>query len=220
MATAEQMAAYTQRLREHKPAQDKPVTEIAIFKLRPAYAGDHAAARAVFASQVLAHTAPGRPHARGIRRVAWGFSAADPGVLVWLLDWDRIQDHWAVWQTPAFPPVLAAIAELFVPGPPLVRHYDFGAPGMLPAAGRWARVLVWDDADGEAKEPEEARARVLRSQTYRERRQAYAVDLDQETWYCLLLGYESEADARAEMVSPSFEGEDHVVELEYFEKPT
>ncbi|KAI1339108.1 hypothetical protein F5Y15DRAFT_94116 [Xylariaceae sp. FL0016] len=215
MATADEMAAYTQRLLAHTSAHNKPVTEIAIFKLNPAYATDHAAATAEFESQILSQTAPGKPYAKGILRTSWGFSMHDPTTLVWMLDWEKIQDHWEFWQTPGFGPVISAITKLFVPGRPLVRHYDFGEQGMLGTP--WVRVFVWDEKK-EGVKPEEACGRVLgpgvsKSETIK--RQAYAVDVDEMTWYCLLLGYEDENDAAAQEVLPDFQGEDHTVRLKF-----
>lgn len=43
---------------------------------------------------------------------------------VWLLDWEKIQDHWDFWKTQSFPPVMVGISKLFEAGRPLVRHYD------------------------------------------------------------------------------------------------
>ncbi|KAI4594949.1 hypothetical protein KJ359_007472 [Pestalotiopsis sp. 9143b] len=134
MATSEEMAAYTQRLLAYTPAQNKPVTEIAVFKLNPKFAADHDAAAAEFESQVIEQAAPGKPFAKGIRRVSW--------------------DHWEFWQTPGFPPIINTISKLFIPGRPLVRHYDFGGQGMIETT--WVRLFIWekkmDDATAETKE--------------------------------------------------------------------
>ncbi|PLB41236.1 uncharacterized protein BDW47DRAFT_122799 [Aspergillus candidus] len=214
MATAEQMAAYTAHLRTHTSAQNKPVTEICIFKLRAPYTQDHTAALSTFESQIAANTAPGngKPNAPGIRRIAYGFSVDDPGTFVWMLDWDKIQDHWEFWQKEAFPPVIGAITELFVEGRPLVRHYDFGEEGMLDGGFRVARVVVWDDGKGRARESgNKSLARV------RQVREAYAVDMDEMTWWCSLLGYESEEDCRADGgdVMAGEGAENHIVRLQY-----
>lgn len=214
MATAEQMAAYTAHLRTHTSAQNKPVTELCIFKLRPRYTNDHPTALSIFASQILANTAPGngKPNAPGIRKTAYGFSVDDPGTFVWMLDWDKIQDHWAFWQTEAFPPVIGAITELFVEGRPLVRHYDFGEEGMLDGGIGVARVLVWDDGEGKARALGNASA--PRAKQVRE---AYAVDLGEMNWWCSLLGYESEEKCRADGgdVRAGDGAEDHIVRLQY-----
>ncbi|KAI1843416.1 hypothetical protein JX265_013298 [Neoarthrinium moseri] len=219
MATAEEMAAYTQRLISHTSAQDKPVTEIAVFKLNPAFATDHAAAAAEFESQIIEQTAPGKPYAKGIRRVSWGFSKDDPETFVWMLDWDKIQDHWEFWQTPGFQPVISTINKLFVPGRPLVRHYDFGEPGMIETA--WIRLFVWDEKK-EGATPEAAYGKVMKTNAPRTatgERQAYAVDVDEMTWYCLLLGFENETGAAKAEVQSGFDGEDHIVQLKYLNKP-
>jgi hypothetical protein len=82
------------------------------------------------------------------------------------------------------------ISKLFVPGRPLVRHYDFGEPGMV--ENKWIRLFVWDEGR-EGTTPEETRAKALATGDFKAPtsvsiRQAYAVDLDEMTWYCLLLG--------------------------------
>ncbi|ETS77971.1 hypothetical protein PFICI_10033 [Pestalotiopsis fici W106-1] len=212
------MAAYTRRLAAYTPAQNKPVTEIAIFKLNPEFALDHAAAAVEFESQVVQQTAPGKTYAKGIRRISWGFSRNDPETFVWMLDWDKIQDHWEFWQTPGFQPVSNTISKMFKPGRPLVRHYDFGGQGMIEAP--WVRLFVFDEKSG-GTTPETARAKVLKTDasTTMTARQAYAVDLDETTWYCLLLGYDSEIAAAKEQVHTELSGEDHVIELKYSSQP-
>jgi hypothetical protein len=215
MATAEQMAAYTTRLRSHIIAQNKPVTEICVFKLQPRFSQDHSAAIALFESQIVANTTPGGVYSRGIRKIAYGFSVGEPGTFVWMLDWEKIQDHWDLWQSAGFPPVMSAITELFAAGRPLVRHYDFGEDGMLDRRFGIARVLVWDDTEaGKA----EGRAKALRnanSTKATQVREAYAVDVDEMTWWCSLLGYESEADCRADNVKSGAGAEHHIVKLQY-----
>ncbi|CAI6332898.1 unnamed protein product [Periconia digitata] len=215
MATSEAMAAYAQKLRMHTSAQNKPVTEIAVFRLNPTYAMDHAAAAAEFESHCIKETTSGS--VQGIRRTSWGFSRSDPETMVWMLDWDKIQDHWDFWQTPGFGPVMNTISKLFVPGRPLVRHYDFGEPGMVESI--WIRLFVWDEGR-EGTTPEGTRAKALATGdlgalTSVGIRQGYAVDLDEMTWYCLLLGYENEDDASKEEAHPDYRGEDHVVELKF-----
>ncbi|OJJ01769.1 hypothetical protein ASPVEDRAFT_651057 [Aspergillus versicolor CBS 583.65] len=213
MATAEQMAAYAAYLRSHTVAHNKPVTEICIFQLQPQFWHDHSTALAKFESQIVANTAPGgnKPNAQGIRKIAYGFSVDDAGAFVWMLDWEKIQDHWDFWQTAAFPPVMNAITELFVAGRPLVRHYDFGEAGMLDREFEVARVLVWDD--GEVKPLGNVTSCVNARQT----REGYAVDVNETTWWCSLLGYESEADCRADELNvrcgPA--AEKHIVRLQY-----
>lgn len=216
MATAEEMAAYTARLQAHTSAQDKPVAEICVFKLLPEYAADHASALAEFESQMIASTAPGKEHSVGIRRLSWGFSLDDPATLVWMLDWAKIQDHWAFWQSPAFPAVMGCITRLFAPGRPLVRHYDFGEQGMLDAKYQFARILVRDD------ETEKGSGDVVRpdAEGAEQTRVAYAVDVDEMTWWCSLLGYANEQEARAAKVDRSKWVESHILKLKYLENST
>lgn len=217
MASAEQMAGYAAHLRAHTPTSSKqiPVTEVAIFKLQAPFAQDHAAAVEEFESQIVANTAPGKPHAKGIRKIAWGFSVEDPATFIWIIDWDRIESHWDFWLAPGFPPVIASIVKLFEPGRPLVRHYDFGGDGMLHQRLEVARVMVWDDcAVGKSQE----RARGLGAGVTRvaEMRGGYAVDLGEGAWWCSLLGYEAEADARADnMIKDGKGAESHIVHLKY-----
>jgi hypothetical protein len=52
----------------HTSAQNKPVTEIAVFKLNPTYAMDHAAAAAEFESHCVKETTTGS--VKGIRRAS------------------------------------------------------------------------------------------------------------------------------------------------------
>jgi hypothetical protein len=78
--------------------------------------------------------------------------------MVWMLDWDRIQDHWDFWQTPGFGPVMNTISKLFVPGRPFVRYYDFGEPGMV--ENKWIRLFVWDEG-WKGTTPEETGAKAL-----------------------------------------------------------
>lgn len=220
MATSEEMAGYAAHLHAGTPSSSKgrPVTEVCIFKLLPAFAADHAAAAAEFESNVVANTKPGSPHAVGIRRLAWGFSLDDPGTFVWALDWDRIEDHWDFWQSPAFPPVIGAIVKLFEAGRPLVRHYDFGDRGMLDAGvADVARVMVWDDG---VQGREEGRAAGLAreregSTKAKQFRGGYAVDMDEDTWWCSLLGYDSESEAREDHIELAEGAESHIVQLSY-----
>lgn len=211
MATAEEMAAYTARLQAHTSAQNKPVTEIAVFKLLPQYAADHASALAEFESQIIANTEPGKKHSVGIRKMAWGFSLDDPDTLVWMIDWAKIQDHWAFWQTAAFPPVMGCITKLFTQGRPLVRHYDFGEQGMLDAKYEFARVMVRDDAT----ETDSGGTAMPDAKEAAQTRGAYAVDVDEMTWWCSLLGYGNEQEARAADIDNSKWVESHIVKLKY-----
>lgn len=216
MANAQEMAAYTLRLQGHTSAQSKPVTEICIFKLRDHFVSDHASAATQFETQIIDNTRPGGVHSLGIRKCAWGFSVDDPSTLVWMLDWDMIQSHWAFWQSPGFPPVMEAISNLFVPGRPLVRHFDFGEEGMLGSECEFARVLVWDDGP-KGKSEFRARTVIGASSKCKDAREAYAVDLDEMTWWCSLFGYSGVADARADSVNEVPEAGSHVVKLKYQE---
>ncbi|KAH9895454.1 hypothetical protein F4778DRAFT_273251 [Xylariomycetidae sp. FL2044] len=216
MATQQEMAAYAQRLRAHTSCQNKPVTEIAIFRLKPEYESDHDAARAEFESKVVPVTTPGTPHAKGIRRISWGFSQNHPDTFVWMLSYDKIQDHWDFWQTPGWGVVMGTIGKLFVAGRPLVRHYDFGESGMLDGK-EWARIFVWKE-ESEGMTAEQARGKILPagdSKLAVERKQAFAEDLDEMDWYCLLLGYQDEASATREEVKADYQGEDHILQLKY-----
>lgn len=136
-----------------------------------------------------------------------------------MLDWEKIQDHWEFWQTPGFPPIINTISKLFIPGRPLVRHYDFGGQGMIETT--WVRLFIWekkmDDATAEV-----ALSKVRKNdapETTPARRQGYAVDVDETTWCCLLIGYKDERRAAEEGIQEDFSGEDHVLDLKYLSKP-
>ena len=206
MATAEQMAAYTAMLSQYKPAQDKPVTEIAVFKLNEPQSPE---LLEYFEKEIIANTTPDE----GINKQAWGFSLSDPKTHVWMLDYDKIQDHWAFWQTPAFTPVIAAITKLFEAGRPLVRHYDFQPAGLLDEP--FQRVVVWND---EAKVGQKAADLVKGKSVAKNAKEAYAVDMDETTWRCAVFGYSSQEDAdKDEIVAP--EGaESHLVKLKFSSK--
>lgn len=136
-----------------------------------------------------------------------------------MLDWEKIQDHWEFWQTPGFPPVINTINKLFIPGRPLVRHYDFGCRGMVEAS--WMRLFISDKKKDDTT-TEMALSKILKNDTPEitsVRRQGYAVDVDETTWYCLLLGYQDKRSAAKEEVQDDFSGEDHVLELKYLSKP-
>lgn len=196
MAASDQMAGYAAHLNAKTPvsSKGKPVTEIAIFTLQPPYDQDHAATASRFESQIVQNCRPGAPYARGVRRIAWGFSLNDPKTFVWLLDWDKIEDHWDFWLTPGFPPVMESIAELFTPGRPLVRHYDFGEQGMLDPTFEVVRIIVGDDGVKKDQwlQSDKLEGDVISKSNCRE---AYAVDLDESTWWARLLGHGSEEEA-------------------------
>lgn len=206
MATAEQMAAYTAVLSQYLPAQDKPVTEIAIFKLLEPQS---ASTLAYFEQEIIANTRTGI----GIKRQAYGFSSTDPKTLIWMLDWEKIQDHWDFWQTPAFPSVMACISKLFEAGRPLVRHYEFKPMEMLPQ--KLQRVAVWNDERGESgvhisEGPSRAVAK----------KDAFAVDMQETKWRCIVMGYESESDAAedAHNITAKEGVESHLVQLKFLSK--
>lgn len=202
MATVDEMKAYEQVLLQHTSALDVPVTEVVIFKLRK---GRDEATLNQIKEQFLKNAARGN----GVNRTAWGFSTDDPRTVVAMFDWQKIQDHWAFWQTDLFPPVIQCISTVFEPGRPLVRHYKFDPPGMLDT--KYVQVLVWDE--GVERRPEEMVSTVTRQkQTWIQRKGAFAVDMNETTWYCELQGFSSEADARASGTVPR--GETHLVELE------
>lgn len=216
MATSDQMAGYAAHLNANTPgsSKGKPVTEIAIFNLQPPYDLDHEAAASEFESQIVENCRPGAPYAKGIRKIAWGFSVDDPKAFVWLLDWHRIEDHWDFWLTPGFPPVIEAITKLFTPGRPLVRHFDFGHAGMLDRKVSVAKVVVRDDgaegkASGRAKSLESANVGAV------DCRGGYAVDLDESTWWSSLLGFDTERDATSAEVKSGPDAVDHVFLLKY-----
>jgi hypothetical protein len=192
MATAEQMSAYTQLLKTYLPAQDKEVTEVAVFKLKneqsPEILRD-------FENRIVASSSRGK----GIKRMAWGFSRTDPRTMVWMLDWEKIQDHWDFWQTPAFGSVIQGITDLFVEGRPLVRHYEFSPPGMLNQ--EYQRIIIWDQENRDTA-PEEILKHNAEAQssTSKASKGAYAVDMNENTWWCTTFGYNSEAEANQDGV--------------------
>lgn len=214
MAEIQQMAGYAAHLYANTPTESKgkAVTEIAIFKLKSSYEHDHAAVAAEFESRIAANCKPGAPHAKGIRRIGWGFSVDDPASFVWMLDWDKIEDHWDFWLAPGFPPVISAINELFEPGRPLVRHFDFGGLGSLGVKLQFVRIMVWDDGD-EGKR--EGKTPALGNGEGVDSREGYAVDLDESTWWCSMLGYESQDEAMSARVNPGKEAVSHIYRLKY-----
>lgn len=202
MATADEMRAYEQVLLQHTSALDVPVTEVVIFKLRE----DRSEATLKrIKTEFLMNAARGK----GVNRTAWGCSMDDPSTVVVMFDWQKIQDHWAFWQTDLFPPVIQCISSVFEEGRPLVRHYKFDPPGMLDT--RYVRVLVWDE--GVERQPEEMVSAVTnRNQSWIQRKGAFAVDMNEMTWYCELQGFSTETDARASGTEPK--KETHLIELE------
>lgn len=202
------MAAYTEVLLKNTKVLDEPVTEIVIFKLKQPHT-DQTAQQ--FETQILANAARGK----GVRRTSWGYALDDACTLVWQLDWARIQDHWDFWQTPDFGPVMAGISELFVPGRPLVRHYRFDPAGMLREPVQL--VSVWDQG-ALGKKEQDVLAELGYSQQQgrvRSAKGAYAVDMQEETWYCAMFGFASEDEARASGITQH--GESHIVKFKDFD---
>lgn len=216
MATSDQMAGYAAHLNANTPASSKgkPVTEIAIFNLQSPYDLDHEAAASEFESQIVEHCQPGAPYAKGIRKIAWGFSVDDPKAFVWLLDWHRIEDHWDFWLTPGFPPVIETITKLFTPGRPLVRHFDFGRAGMLDKKVSVARIAVWDDGT-QGKASGRAVSLLQTNSGAIDGRGGYAVDLDEGTWWSTLLGFDTESDATRAEVKSGQDAVDNTFLLKY-----
>lgn len=130
-----------------------------------------------------------------------------------MLDWEKIQDHWDFWQTPAFAPVIACIDKIFVPGRPLVRHYEFKPQGML--RQNVQKVFVWND-ESRAEKVET----LMRTKSHESaRKDAYAVDMHEASWRCVIYGYDDE-DAASKDETVEWEGlEAHVVKLTFVEKP-
>jgi hypothetical protein len=218
MTTVEQMAGYAAHLNANTAIESKgkPVSEICIFKLKPEYIQDHAGAGAEFESQVIANCKPGLAHSKGIRRVGWGFSVDDPEFCVYIVDWDKIEDHWDFWLDAGFPPVMAAIEKLFVPGRPLVRHYNFGGAGSLGEELAYVRIIVWDNGE-EGKREDQALARENANSNAVDFRQGYAVDLGEATWWCSMLGYKTKTDAFADEVKEGKDAVSHVYKCQYID---
>lgn len=203
MATAQEMQAYADYLSQHTISLNIPVTEIAILKLIPT-ANDET--KAILKRDFIDATT----HGEGIRRFSWGYSLDDPLTLILMYDWRMIQDHWAFWQTPAFERVSYAISTCLQPGRPLVRHYKFEPPEMLPH--QFVQLLAWNE--GEEKSAEETIGKVeSKGKNWLDSRVGYAVDMNEMTWCSVLLGYNSEADARADQMKPR--GETHLIKLEH-----
>ena len=198
------MKAYETALLEHKSALDIPVTEVVIFKLLNDRTDETTVSieRDFVANSIKAE---------GVKRISWGYSVDDPRTVILMFDWRKIQDHWAFWQTDYFPPVLGCIERLFEPGRPLVRHYEFDPVGMLDQ--EYVRVLVWDEQGGSLNSSADVMEGVGGNSSIR--KGGFAVDLDEMTWFCALLGYESEETASKDPVT--FKGETHVVKLKFFQ---
>lgn len=204
MATAEQMAAYAASLSHYLPAQDKPVTEVVIFRLKDSQS---AATLTDFEQEIILNTRSGA----GVKRQAYGFSLTDSKTFIWMLDWEKIQDHWDFWQTPAFPPVIACIKRLFEEGRPLVRHYDFAPMGML--LQELQRVIVWQS------ETVDLSTHVLRGTSRAIANKAgNAVDMQETAWRCILMGYKCDQDADSEGFVDQEHVEAHLVRLKFVSK--
>ncbi|KXJ91616.1 hypothetical protein Micbo1qcDRAFT_233064 [Microdochium bolleyi] len=197
--TAAQMAAYTEVLLKHTTVLDEPVTEIVIFKLKQPHTQE---TTHDFETRILLNSAAGK----GVLRTSWGYSLDDPSTLIWQIDWERIQDHWDFWQSERFTPVMQGISDLFVPGRPLVRHFRFAPVGML--HDDFQLISVWDHGQPGASE-----ADVLAELGHSSgsAKGAYAVDMQEETWYCAAVGFATEEEARASKVTGR--GESHLVKF-------
>ncbi|KAK2808994.1 hypothetical protein FQN50_004268 [Emmonsiellopsis sp. PD_5] len=206
--TAADMKGYEQMLLQHTPPSslDTPVTEIVIFKLAQ---DPTPQTRAAIEQDFIANSSKGE----GVNRTAWGYSLDDPRTVVIMFDWRKIQDHWTFWQTPAFEPVIKCIETVFEPGRPLVRHYKFDPVGMV--GEEYVQVMVWDEGQGqEERGKEEMEGKVKsKGQNWSSRKGGFAVDINEMTWYCTLLGYSSEAAAREDGIEAK--GASHLVKLTY-----
>jgi hypothetical protein len=206
--SAEEMAQYTKMLQAYKPAQDKPVTEIVIFKLKGPQSPE---TMEQIESQLIANSGTGK----GVLKQSWGFSLTDPHTVIWQLDWEKIQYHWDFWQTPAFGPVMAAIENIFVPGRPLVRHYEFKPAGMLQEAVQ--RVLVWNDEGKNRSQGEVEAAALVKSgkSVATAAKVANAVDMGETSWRCAVLGYATLQDAHQDELELQDGDESHIVEFKF-----
>ncbi|KPI43134.1 uncharacterized protein AB675_1788 [Cyphellophora attinorum] len=201
MATAEQMKQYEEVLKTHTPALNKPVTEIVIFRTKEEITEE---TRTALERDFVGPSSRGK----GVRATAWGYALDDPRTFVIAFDWEKIQYHWDFWQTPEFATVMGAIDKWFVPGRPLVRHYDFNPPGLLKS--KFVSISIWDE--GEEKDVKEIKSKVNSEQQGWEARQAgFAADMGEMTWCAVVLGYGSEEAARADGIQPK--GVTHLVQL-------
>lgn len=205
MVAAEEMKGYELALSNHTPCLDIPVTEVAVFKLREALTPDTLASiEKVFVGNSSA--------GRGVRRTGWGFSLDDPNTFIIMWDWDKIQDHWHFWQTPAFPPLMACIEKSFQDGL-LVRHYKFEPAGMVKEDT--TQILIWD-AGKEATSEEIARSITSKGTSWKSIKTGPAVDMGDMTWCCAMLGYDSAEAARADNIQPKEVS--HLVRFKYITK--
>ncbi|KAH7377428.1 hypothetical protein BKA64DRAFT_609496, partial [Cadophora sp. MPI-SDFR-AT-0126] len=200
--TPEQMAQYAKVLLEHTKNQGVPVTEVVVFKLKEPFTTEIGQQ---FETQVFNNAKKGK----GITRSAWGNSLDDPSTLVWLMDWEKIEDHWEFWQTKEFLPVMTGINALFVEGRPLVRHYKFEPRGLL--TSEFVRVVVWDEKDKTA--PDEVLKDKDFGSGHSELKGAFAIDMQEETWFCTLLGYKSLEEAKQSVKIAATEN--HLVQLKH-----
>jgi hypothetical protein len=200
--TREQMAQYTKVLLEHTQNQGIPVTEVVIFKLKQPFTKETGHQ---FRTQIFSNA----NKAIGITRSAWGNSLNNPKVLIWMIDWKKIEDHWDFWQTEDFLPVMAGINDLFVEGRPLVRHYNFEPQGMLHS--EFVRVVVWDEK--EKRDKDEAMKKKNLARNCSERKGAFAIDMQEDTWFCTLLGYKSLEEAQIDVEVDAVEN--HVVQFQH-----
>lgn len=201
MATAAQMKQYEEVLRTHTSALDKPVTEIAVFELKERLTDE---TKIALERDFAGLSARGK----GVNSTAWGYSLDDSRTFIIIFDWEKIQYHWDFWQGPDFPTVMATIDKYFVPGRPLVRHYEFKPPGILKS--EFVSISIWDE--GEQKDVKEIEGRVeCKTQTWEARQAAFAVDMAEMTWCAVILGYNSEEAARADGIKP--QGVTHLLQL-------
>jgi hypothetical protein len=200
--TQEQMAQYTEVLLEHTKHQGVPVTEVVVFKLKEPFTAEIGQQ---FETKIFNNANKGK----GITRAAWGNSLNDPSTLVWMMDWEKIEDHWGFWQTEHFLPVMAGINDLFVEGRPLVRHYKFGPQGL--STSEFVRVVIWDEKEKTTAD-EVFNGKDFGS-GYSERKGGFAVDMREETWFCTLLGYKSLEEAEESIKLAATEN--HFVQLKH-----
>jgi len=148
--------------------------------------------------------------AAGCPRLSWALSLDDPCTIIFTFDWDRIQYHWDFWQLPEFEPVMACINKWFEPGMPLVRHYLFDPPGMLDS--QYVRVFVWEHSS-EVDRDVLVQQVSNKENKSRHVRAGFAIDPGQPKWCCVLLGYDSEDEARATTFTAKMET--HLVKPEF-----
>jgi len=181
-----------------------PVTEIAIFKT---LAEVNAEALDAIRQDFIVNSAKGE----GVLGIRWGASLDDPRTVVVILDWRKIEDHWAFWQRPEMPTVLACINRWFVPGPPVVHHYRFDPRGTV--SKDYIRVSIWDR--GEVVPVTDIINDVRGQQSSSEVKGAFAVDPGQTTWCCVMEGFGSVDEARIAPIAKKMES--HLFKAEYVE---